>query len=205
MARNLQVTSFTGRGASALIRSMGMAADDRRRWYGWLLTGSGLYLALSGLFAATAAPMLVAAGLVAGGAGVCLLRRVRWGRALACGLVLSVVLERLVSTLLSGEPIPWWRVALAAAAAWGVLDMATMPVTADEEDDAVREARRARAREVHIRDQLEAALLERLALLEAGSRQAHEARDHAGAWEGCAEAACAEARALVEKHRREVG
>lgn len=181
-----------------------MAADDRRRWYGWLLTGSGVYLALAGAFAPSPAPMQVAAGLVAGGAGVCLLRRVRWGRALACGLVLSVVLERLVTTLLAGEPWAWWRVALAVAAAWGVIDMATMPVSADEEEDAVREARRARAREVHIRDQLEAALVERLALLEGAARQAHDAGGHDGPWEACGADVCAEARALVERHRREL-
>lgn len=183
---------------------MGLFQDDRRL-YGLLLLLGGAWCARAGGLEPRGALLLLVVGLGLLAAGLGLLLRQRWARALGCALVAALAAHAVARRLLLDEPFTLWRVALLLAAAWGVVDLARTDVT--EAEEAARRARveqakrlaagRLRARLAHLREHLEA--------LEEQMREAHEAQGHALGFDACEQGDCAELRARLAETWTKLG
>lgn len=170
---------------------------DHRSYLGVMLSLAGLGCAVPGWLDPRAGLLVLSVGAFATAAGVGLLLRQGWARGVGVGAILGALITWAGRSWLAGAPVAWWHLLLAAWALWVTHDLATTPVT-EEEEEAARERElaewrlaegRLRAKLAHLREHLEA--------VEESVREAHAQEGHALPFEQCPD--CAEVHArLVE-------
>ncbi len=193
---------------------MGDRANSARTWYAAILGLGGAWLVARGL-APPSSLLLFVAGLAGVFAAVGLWRRRPWGRAVAVGFALSLVLLLPTLRVLRGEELGWVRGIALLLMLWAIVDLLRLEVTPEQELQAVErqhqqlllELRRRKARALHVLDQAEALLLDKGPAMVEAARVDHTEALHPGLWEHCEERGCAEVRLLrerVEELRRRV-
>lgn len=191
--------------------------EGNRVWYGWVFTALGVYLLFKGVrVEGTAATLLLVASPATFAAGLGLLRRKPWSRLLSCALVATALAFGVARGLALGHgwaDVSLWSWLALAVGLWSLRDLWTLDLTLDDELRTLRgrlhtmkeEARLGRLRMLHLRDQAEAELLDKLPGFEAWARERHTLAGHESMWEHCDEAECQEARTQWEKGRKFLG